>query len=241
MSSGTLLEVNNIETFNGPICAIRDVSLSIDVGDITSILGNNGAGKSTILKTIVGLLKGQPVRGTIEFMGRRIDGKATEEIVRRGISYVPEGGAVFEKLSVKENLLMGAYLRKDRMEVKNDFDLIYRHFPLLKARENHKAGSLAGVEQKMLGIGRALMNRPILILLDEPSTGLSPILVNEIFQIIKTINEEGVSILLVEQNAGMALAISDFGIILENGRIAVNGKAKDIIAHKDVKEFWMGI
>jgi len=237
----TLLEIKNIETFYGLIYALRGVSLSVQSGTITAILGANGAGKSTILKTVMGLIEDQPDKGTIEFMGKRIDGKETEDIVRMGISYVPEGREVFEELTVKENLLMGAYLRNDRAEIRKDFEQIYEHFPPLKARENQWAGTLSGGEQQMLSIGRALMNRPTLLFLDEPSLGLSPILVNEIFKIIKNINSQGVTILLVEQNARMALAISDFGLILENGRFVMKGTARDLMQDKDVREFYMGI
>jgi branched-chain amino acid transport system ATP-binding protein len=241
MTSGALLEIKNIETYYGLIYALRGVSLAVEVGTVTSILGNNGAGKSTILKTVLGLIEDQPDKGTVEFMGRRIDGKDTEVIIRMGISYVPEGRQIFEELTVEENLLMGAYLRKDRAGIRDDFEQIYSHFPVLEARKNQWAGTLSGGEQQMLSIGRALMNRPTLLFLDEPSLGLSPILVHEIFQIIKNINEEGVSILLVEQNARMALAISDFGLILENGRFVMKGKARDLMEDKDIKEFYMGI
>jgi len=236
-----LLELKNIETFYRLIYALRGVSLSVEEGTITAVLGNNGAGKSTILKTVMGLLDDQPDKGTIEFMGKRIDGKKPELIVRMGLSYVPEGREVFDELSVKENLLMGAYIRKERSSVKKDFEKIYGYFPVLRARENQWAGTLSGGEQQMLAIGRALMNSPKLLLLDEPSLGLSPILVKEIFDIIKTINDEGVTLLLVEQNARMALTISNFGLILENGRFVMKGTSEDLIKDKDVQEFYMGI
>ena len=236
-----LLEIKNIETYYNLIYAVRGVSLSVEEGTITAILGNNGAGKSTILKTVMGLLEDQPDKGTIEFMGKPINGKDTEVIVRRGLSYVPEGREVFEELTVKENLFMGAYSRRDRAGIKKDFDRIYRHFPALKAREKQWAGTLSGGEQQMLAIGRALMNLPKLLFLDEPSLGLAPILVREIFKIIKTINDDGVTILLVEQNARMALNISDFGLILENGRFVMKGKSRELVKDRDVQEFYMGI
>ena len=235
------LEIKNIETFYRLVYALRGVSLTLEQGTITAILGNNGAGKSTILKTVMGLLDDQPDKGTIEFMGKRIDGKDPELIVRMGISYVPEGREVFEELSVRENLLMGAYIRRDRAAIKKDFDQIYGYFPVLKEREDQWAGTLSGGEQQMLAIGRALMNRPKLLLLDEPSLGLSPILVREIFRIIRTINEEGVTIVLVEQNARMALKIADFGLILENGRFVMKGKSRELMEDRDVQEFYMGI
>jgi branched-chain amino acid transport system ATP-binding protein len=240
-SLNPLLEIKNIETFYRLIYALRGLSLAVEQGTITTILGNNGAGKSTVLKTVMGLLDDQPDKGTIEFMGKRIDGKDPEEIVRMGLSYVPEGREVFEELSVKENLLMGAYIRRDRRGIQEDIEQIYGYFPVLRQREDQWAGTLSGGEQQMLAIGRALMNRPKLLFLDEPSLGLSPILVKDIFTIIKNINQEGVTILLVEQNARMALKISDFGLILENGRFVMKGKSKELMEDKDVQEFYMGI
>ena len=236
-----LLEIKNIETYYDLIYAIRGASLTVETGTITTILGNNGAGKSTILKTVMGLLEDQPDKGTISFAGARIDGRDTEEIVRRGISYVPEGREVFEELTVTENLLMGAYIRRDRAAIRQDYDRVCRYFPVLGERANQWAGTLSGGEQQMLAIGRALMSRPTLLFLDEPSLGLSPILVRDIFRIIKNINREGVTILLVEQNARMALSISDFGFILENGRFVMKGPAGELMNDKDVQEFYMGV
>ncbi|MBU2513843.1 ABC transporter ATP-binding protein [bacterium] len=237
----TLLEIKNIETYYDLIYAIRGASLSVETGTITTILGNNGAGKSTILKTMMGLIEDQPDKGVIEFMGQRIDGKDTEDIVRLGISYVPEGREVFEELSVRENLLMGAYIRRDQKGIKSDMSQVFSYFPILKDRVNQWAGTLSGGEQQMLAIGRALMSRPKLLCLDEPSLGLSPILVKDIFKIIKTINKAGVTILLVEQNARMALSNSDFGLILENGRFVMKGKSSDLLNDKDVQEFYLGV
>jgi len=236
-----LLEIKNIETYYDLIYAIRGASLSVEEGTITAILGNNGAGKSTILKTVMGLIEDQPDKGTIEFKGHRIDGKDTEMIVRLGISYVPEGREVFEELTVRENLSMGAYTRTDKSKIEEDREQVYRYFPVLKDREKQWAGTLSGGEQQMLAIGRALMSRPQLLLLDEPSLGLSPVLVKEIFKIIRTINQQGVTILLVEQNARMALSVSNTGLIIENGRFVMKGESKSLMEDKDVKEFYMGI
>lgn len=236
-----MLKVKNIETLYGLIMAIRGISLEVQEGQIASILGANGAGKTTILKTIMGLLEDQPDKGTIEFLGKRIDRKDTEEIVRLGISYVPEGREVFPELSVEENLRMGAYIRNDKKLVKEDYDRVISHFPVLAERKNQWAGTLSGGEQQMLSTGRALMTRPKLLMLDEPSLGLSPLLVQEIFRIIKTINEEGTTVLLVEQNAKMALKISDYGFVLENGRIVAGNTPNRLLEDEDVKEFYLGI
>jgi branched-chain amino acid transport system ATP-binding protein len=236
-----LLEIKNIETYYDLVYAIRGASCAVEEGTITAILGANGAGKSTILKSVMGLIEDQPEKGSIDFEGRRIDGRDTEEIVRRGITLVPEGREVFEELTVKENLLMGAYTRGDRNGIGQDFERVFHHFPILEKRVSQWAGTLSGGEQQMLAMGRALMSRPKLLLLDEPSLGLSPLLVKEIFRIIKTLNAEGVTILLVEQNARMALGISHTGLILENGRFVMKGRACDLLQDKDVKEFYMGV
>ncbi len=238
---GALLEIKNIETYYDLIYAIRGASLTVEEGTITAILGTNGAGKSTVLNTIMGLIDDQPDKGTIEYTGNRIDGKNTDEIVRMGISLIPEGREIFKELTIKENLQMGAYTRTDKAGIDGDFDRVFSYFPILKERSNQWAGTLSGGEQQMLAIARALMSRPKMLLLDEPSLGLSPILVNEIFKIIKTINSEGVTILLVEQNARMALSVADVGLILENGRFVMKGKAADLLEDRDVREFYMGV
>ncbi len=236
-----MLKVKNIETYYGPILAIRGVSMEVREAQIAAILGPNGAGKTTVLKTIMGLLKDQPDKGSIELDGKRIDGKDAEQIVRMGISYVPEGREVFAELTVDENLRMGAYSRTDRVQIKEDYQRVLNHFPILASRKNQWAGTLSGGEQQMLAIGRALMARPKLLMLDEPSLGLSPILVREIFRIIQELNQEGITILLVEQNARMALRIAHFGFVLENGRIVLANTPDVLMQDQDVKEFYLGI
>jgi branched-chain amino acid transport system ATP-binding protein len=236
-----MLKVKNIETYYGPILAIRGVSMEVQEGQIATILGPNGAGKTTILRTIMGLLEDQPDKGTIEFMGERIDGKPPEKIVRMGIGYVPEGREVFPELTVDENLRMGAYIRRDGGNIKEDYAKVMTHFPVLAARKKQLAGTLSGGEQQMLAIGRALMARPKLLMLDEPSLGLSPILVKEIFSIIQDLNRDGITILLVEQNAKMALRVAHHGFVLENGRIVLANTSQALIQDKDVQEFYLGI
>jgi branched-chain amino acid transport system ATP-binding protein len=241
-----VLRLNNIETWYDIIRVLHGISLEVRQGDIVALLGTNGAGKSTTLKTIVRALyderKEQPEKGTIEFKGLRIDRKDPAEIVRMGISLVPEGREVFPELTVWENIIMGAYLRKDRKKIKEDIKRVFNYFPILQERTNQEAGYLSGGEQQMLAIGRALMSNPRMLLLDEPSLGLSPLLTTEIFEIINNINkQDGVSILLVEQNVNMALQYADFAYLMENGRVVRADKPKVLLEDDDVKEFYLGI
>jgi branched-chain amino acid transport system ATP-binding protein len=236
----TLLKVSNIETYYGPIMAIRGVSFDVPQGDIVTILGANGAGKTTVLKTICGVM--DPQKGTVLFEGRELQGMDPDKVMRLGVSHVPEGREVFPFLSVRENLRMGAYTRRDADEVAKDLETVFGYFPVLKERADQRAGSLSGGEQQMLAISRALMARPRLMLLDEPSLGLSPKLVKEIFDIIARINKErGVTILLVEQNANMALQVADYGYVLEVGRIVMADTCERLLQKEDIKEFYLGI
>jgi branched-chain amino acid transport system ATP-binding protein len=240
-----MLKVNNIEViYDDVILVLKGLSLEVPEGRIVALLGSNGAGKTTTLKAISGLLKteeGEVTDGSITFYGERIDRLVPEEVVRKGIFQVMEGRRVFEDLNVDENIVMGGYTRSDRAGLKRDHDLCFDYFPRLKERRKKLAGYLSGGEQQMLAISRALMARPKLMMLDEPSLGLAPLLVQEIFRIVKKINqEEKTTILLVEQNANLALSIADFGYIMENGRIVLDGEPEKLRSNEDVKEFYLG-
>ena len=234
-----LLKVSGIETFYGPIQAIRGVSLEVPEGKIITVLGANGAGKTTILRTISGVL--DPDRGEVTFDGTDIVGYTPDRVMRRGICHSPEGREIFPFLSVAENLLMGSYTRRDKDQVARDLEMCFGYFPRLKERADQRAGQLSGGEQQMLAISRALMGQPKLLLLDEPSLGLSPILTLQIFEIVKRINRErGVSILLVEQNAHIALQTADYGYVLEVGRIVMEDTCQRLMEKDDIKEFYLG-
>ena len=234
-----LLELRYLEAFYGPIAALKGVSLDVEAGLIVAVLGANGAGKTSLLKTISGAL--DPEAGTIRFAGAEIQKRQSWDIAAAGIAHVPEGREVFRHLSVLDNLKMGAFLRRGG-EIAADLERMYGYFPALAARAREMAGNLSGGEQQMLAIGRALMARPKLILLDEPSLGLSPLLVQEIYRIIRRLKEEGgAAMLLVEQNAKMALDVADFGYVLEGGRIVLEGTAERLRNNEDVKEFYLGI
>jgi branched-chain amino acid transport system ATP-binding protein len=234
-----LLTVSNVETYYGPIMALRGVSFGVPAGSIVTILGANGAGKTTILKTVSGVM--DPQKGTVNLEGRPIHGLDPDRVARLGLSHVPEGREVFPFLTVRENLRMGAYTRRDTDQVAKDLEMVVEYFPVLAARAEQRAGSLSGGEQQMLAIGRALMARPKVMLLDEPSLGLSPILVREIFTIIRRVNEEqGMSILLVEQNAKVALETAHYGYVLEIGRVVMNDSCERLMHSKDIQEFYLG-
>lgn len=238
-----MLKVRNIETWYNLVRALHGISFQIEQGRIVTLIGSNGAGKTTTLRTIMKHLKDddQPEKGSIEFLDKRIDKLDTEEIVRMGISYVPEGREVFPELTVLENIEMGAYTRKDKQEIKQDLEMVFRYFPILRERKQQEAGYLSGGEQQMLAIGRALMSRPKLLMLDEPSLGLSPLLTKQIFEIVRQINKEGVTVLLVEQNVNMALNYADYAFLMENGRIVRADKPAVLLDDEDVKRFYLGI
>lgn len=235
---GTMLTINDINVFYGAIHAIKGVSLEVNEGEIVTLIGANGAGKSTILRTISGLLK--PKTGSIQFEGQEIAGMPAHEIVKTGISQVPEGRRIFAEMTVLENLELGAFARKDKDGIKADMELVFNRFPRLKERIGQLAGTLSGGEQQMLAMGRALMSRPKLLLLDEPSMGLAPLLIKEIFAIIQDINKTGTTVLLVEQNANMALSIAHRAYVLETGRITLSGDAKELAASDEVRKAYLG-
>lgn len=240
VSTDPVLRLANVESSYGPIRAIRGVSLEVRRGQIATVLGSNGAGKTTILKTISGII--DPNKGSIEFKGAAITALDPALIVQRGLSHVPEGREVFPLLSVHDNLMMGAYTRRDRDGVARDLEAVYGYFPILKERATQDAGLLSGGQQQMLAISRALMAAPELMLLDEPSLGLSPRLTREIFEIVVRINRErGTTLLLVEQNANMALNVADHGYVLENGRIVMEDSCERLREKDDIKEFYLGM
>jgi len=235
-----MLKLENVQAGYGSILALKNVSLEINQGEIITLIGANGAGKSTTLMTISGVV---PCRsGQILFQDRPIQKKSSDEIVRMGICQVPEGRHIFPQLTVKENLDMGAFLRRDSAEIKRDMEYVFSLFPILAERRNQDGGTLSGGEQQMLAMSRALMARPQLLLLDEPSMGLAPLVIKQIFEIIKQINEENnTTIFLVEQNANQALHIADRGYVIENGTITLSGPAKDLLSNQDVQKAYLGI
>ena len=233
-----LLEIKDLEVNYGVIKAIKGVSFDVNEGEIIALIGANGAGKTTILHTITGLI--QAKKGSIVFDGKELTKTPLHKIVSMGMAHVPEGRRIFQQLSVLENLKLGAYTRKDKSEIASTLKMVYERFPRLEERKNQVAGTLSGGEQQMLAMGRALMSKPRIILMDEPSMGLSPLLVSEIFDIIKVINESGTTVLLVEQNAKKALSIADRAYVLETGKITLSGDAKDLINDESVKKAYLG-
>jgi len=234
-----ILHVENLHVYYGRARVLKEISLDVNEGDILTLIGSNGAGKSTFLKTIMGMVPAH--QGQILFKGENIINLPTAQIVKAGISYVPEGRRIFPLLSVMENLEIGAYLRSDKKELIKDIDYVFNLFKQLYDRRKQLGGSLSGGEQQMLALGRALMGHPRLLLMDEPSLGLSPILVDQIFDIIQSINKEGISIILVEQNAQMALNIADQGIVIETGRIVIRGSANELKNNEQVKNSYLGM
>ena len=232
----TMLKIDDINVYYGAIHAIKGISLEVKQGEIVTLIGANGAGKSTTLRTISGLLK--PKTGSIQFLGENIAGIPAHKIVRKGISQVPEGRRIFAEMTVNENLDLGAFTRSDKKGIADDLDMVFSLFPRLKERRTQVAGTLSGGEQQMLAMGRALMSRPKL--LDEPSMGLAPILIREIFKIIVDINKQGTTVLLVEQNANMALSIANRAYVLETGRITLSGDADKLAASEDVRKAYLG-
>lgn len=233
-----MLEIKDIEVFYGMIQAIKGVSFEVNEGEVIALIGANGAGKTTILHTITGLLS--PKKGSVIFEGKDITKVPAHKIVSLGIAHVPEGRRVFAELTVYENLKMGAYTRKDKNETEQTLEMVYKRFPRLEERKNQLAGTLSGGEQQMLAMGRALMSHPKIIVMDEPSMGLSPILVNQIFDIIEEVSKSGTTVLLVEQNAKKALSIADRAYVLETGKIVLDGDAKELLNDDSIKKAYLG-
>lgn len=237
--SSAILKIDNLESFYGPIMAIRGVSLEVHKGQIVTVLGANGAGKTTLLKTISGIM--DPEKGSISLDGEFIQGLEPDKVVGKGVTHVPEGRELFPLLSVEDNLMMGAYTRSDTAGIAQDLEIVYEYFPILRDRRGQEAGTLSGGQQQMVAIGRGLMARPKIMLLDEPSLGLSPLLVKEIFVIVKRLNvEQGVTMILVEQNAKVALDLAHYGYVMELGRIVMDAEAEKLAASKDIQEFYLG-
>ena len=234
----SMLEIKDLEVYYGMIQAIKGVSFDVNEGEVIALIGANGAGKTTILHTITGLLNAK--KGSVWFEGKDITKVPAHKIVSMGMAHVPEGRRVFANLTVLQNLKMGAYTRKDKNEIEQTLDNIYKRFPRLKERQNQLAGTLSGGEQQMLAMGRALMSKPKIILMDEPSMGLSPIFVNEIFDIIQEVSKSGTTVLLVEQNAKKALSIADRAYVLETGKIVLEGKASDLLNNDSIKKAYLG-
>ncbi len=233
-----MLEIKDLSVYFGVINALKGISLTVNEGEIVTLIGANGAGKTTTLRTISGLEK--PTSGTILLEGKDITATSAKDRVKMGISHVPEGRRVFPSMSVLENLELGAYLRRDKKEIAKDLQMVYEHFPILHTRRKQAAGTLSGGEQQMLAIGRALMSRPRILLLDEPSMGLAPLLVQEIFNIIGNINNNGTTVLLVEQNASMALRIAHRAYVMETGSIVLSGTGADLMQSEDIKKAYLG-
>jgi len=237
----TLLQVHNVETkYYGRLTVLRGVSLAVEEGQIVAVLGSNGAGKTTLLRTIMGYIPDQPEKGTIEVLGRRVNGWDPEDVARLGVAYIPEGRGIFPELTVEENLALGAYTRRDG-EVRSDLERVRHLFPVLRERHDQVAGTLSGGEQQMLAIARALLMRPKLLMLDEPSLGLAPMVVAEIFRVIREVHAAGTTILLVEQNARMALDLAQWGYVLEGGRIVLEGPTARLRENPHVQELYLGL
>lgn len=233
-----MLEIKDLQVYYGMINAIKGVSFDVNAGEVIALIGANGAGKTTILHTITGLVT--PKSGSIIFEGQDLLKTPAHNIIKLGMAHVPEGRRIFQQLTVYENLKLGAYIMKDKKQVEKNLEYVYSHFPRLKERKNQVAGTLSGGEQQMLAMGRALMSNPKILLLDEPSMGLSPLLVNEIFGIIKEVSADGTTVFLVEQNAKKALSIADRAYVLETGKISLSGKASDLINDENVKKAYLG-